>query len=130
MLLILFLPWSPGVLAFRLARLTIQFGSKAPGAASRSPSEGLVVSRASPGLLPPASLLLAAGSRRLVPPCRRVRRDPGIGQEFPKLIARMRRQTLQHILEVGERIDLMTLAAPHEAIQSGRRPAAAITPNE
>ena len=59
-----------------------------------------------------------------------IRDDPGIGQEVAKLTGGMRRQTLQDILEVGERIDLMTLASSYEAIQGGRGPAAAITPNE
>jgi hypothetical protein len=57
-------------------------------------------------------------------------REPGVGQEFAKPIGGMRRQTLQDILEIGERIDLVTLASSHQAIQGGRRPAAAITPNK
>jgi hypothetical protein len=57
-------------------------------------------------------------------------REPGIRQEFVKPIGGKRRETLQDILEIGERIDLMTLACPHQAIQGGRRPATAITPNE
>ena len=65
-------------------------------------------------------------------PSSRVRfhRDPGIGQEFAEPIGGMRRQTLQDILEVGERIDLMTLATAHQAVQGRRRPAAPVTPDE
>jgi hypothetical protein len=33
-------------------------------------------------------------------------------------------QPLQDVLEVGERIDLVTLTAPHQAVQGRRRPAA------
>jgi hypothetical protein len=47
-------------------------------------------------------------------------REPGIRKEFDQPIGGMRRQTLQYILEIGEQIDLMTVAAPHEAIQSRR----------
>jgi hypothetical protein len=57
-------------------------------------------------------------------------RDPGVGQEFNQPIDGMGRQPFQDILEVGERIDVMTLATSHQAIQGRRRPAAAITPNK
>ena len=42
----------------------------------------------------------------------------------------MRRQPLQDILEVGERINLVPLTASHEAVQGRRGPAAWITPNK
>jgi hypothetical protein len=38
-------------------------------------------------------------------------RDPGVGQEFAKLIGGMARQSFQDILPAGKRIDPMTATA-------------------
>lgn len=57
-------------------------------------------------------------------------RDPGVGQEVAKPISGMGRQPLQDILEVGKGIDPVTLATLHQAIQSRRRPAVPVTPDE
>jgi hypothetical protein len=53
-------------------------------------------------------------------------RDPGIGQESAKPIGELRRQTLQDILEVRVRIDLMPIAASRQAVRGRRRPAAMV----
>ena len=42
----------------------------------------------------------------------------------------MGRQATEDILEVGKRIDLVVLTRPGERIRDGRRPAAAVTPQE
>ena len=59
-----------------------------------------------------------------------MRGDPDIGQELTKPNRRMATQTLQHILEVGEWIDVMATAAPHQTVESSRGAAAPITCNE
>jgi hypothetical protein len=60
----------------------------------------------------------------------RIRGDPGVGQEFAEPIGGMGRQPLQDVFQVGERIDPVTLAASHQAIQGRRRPAASVAPDE
>src|SRR5262249_49730427 len=55
-----------------------------------------------------------------------IRGDPGIGQEFAEPSGGMGRQPLQDVFEVSVRIDAVTLAAPHQAIQRRRRPAASV----
>jgi hypothetical protein len=59
-----------------------------------------------------------------------MRLRPRVGQELAERLRGMRRQPLQDILEVGERIDLVPLTASHEAVQGRRGPAASITPNK
>ena len=58
------------------------------------------------------------------------RGDPHVGQELAKPIGGMGRQSFQDVFEVSERIDLMTLARSHQAVQGCRRPAPSITPYE
>jgi hypothetical protein len=39
-------------------------------------------------------------------------------------------QPIQDVLEAGERIDAVTLTAPHQAVQGRRRPAASVAPDK
>jgi hypothetical protein len=57
-------------------------------------------------------------------------REPRVGQQLREPVDRMSRQSLEHILQVGERIAPEPLAAADEAIQDRRRPAAPVTPDE
>jgi hypothetical protein len=59
-----------------------------------------------------------------------MRGDPDIGQELTKPNRRMARQTLQHILEACEWIDVMASAAPHQTVESSRGTAPPITSSE
>ena len=60
----------------------------------------------------------------------RMRLQPSVGQELAERLRGMRRQPFQDVLEVGERINLVTLAAGHQAVQRRRRPAASVAPDE
>jgi hypothetical protein len=60
----------------------------------------------------------------------RMRFQPSVGQDLTKAIRRIARQPLQDVFQVRERINLVSLAARHQAIQRCRRPAASVTSNE
>jgi hypothetical protein len=50
-----------------------------------------------------------------------VGREPVVGQEVGKLLGAMGRQTLEDILDVGKRIDMVTLAVTYQPVQDRSR---------
>jgi hypothetical protein len=56
--------------------------------------------------------------------------EPGVRQQVREAAGRMSGQVPQHILEISERVDLVPLAAGHDAVQDRRRPTAPVAPNE
>ena len=57
-------------------------------------------------------------------------REPHVGQQLREPVDRMGRQSLEHILQVDERIAPEPIAAADDAIQDHCRPAAPVTPDD
>ena len=69
-------------------------------------------------------------SRGSLAPRPGVRREPDIRQQFIELICGTGRQATEDVLEVSEGINVVVLEGAGQGVKDGRRPAAAVTPEE